>query len=110
MPSASGFPHPEVMLSIFNQDADAEIVFVPECLVKRKPIQNARNEIVAKFLRSRCDYLWFVDDDNPPATDVLRLLLESGKDFVSAIVPLRTAEHLNVFRNGNHVDSFDPED
>jgi len=49
----------------------------------------SRNQIVHNFLRSNADYLWFVDDDNPPAVDVLKYLLEHKVDAISAVVPLR---------------------
>jgi hypothetical protein len=56
---------------------------------QRVPIHIARNKILEEFIKSSCDYLWFCDDDNPPLLDTLQKLLESDKDIVSAIVPLR---------------------
>ena len=102
------------MLNVFNQSCADEVnlIFSSECIVKREPIQNARNKLVKIFLSTNATHLWFLDDDNPPALDVLENLLKAEKDMVSALVPLRRNPHLNVFRNdeeGNpqHVDTFD---
>lgn len=91
MPSATGFPYPETLINIFNQDCrnEVDIIFNRKNIVDRMPIQLARNEIVQEFFKSWADYLWFVDDDNPPAIDVLWKLILHDKDVVSALVPLR---------------------
>jgi len=113
MPSWTGFPHPETILNIFNQtcvkNREVELVFYSENIIKRKPVQHARNEIVHNFLKSGCHYLWFVDDDNPPALDVLENLLEHQKDCVSALVPLRHWDNylLNIFKDWKHITSYE---
>jgi hypothetical protein len=78
-------------MSIFNQTCkeDVDIRFYPDHIVAGKPVHHARNEILHNFLKSKCDYLWFVDDENPPRVDVLEKLLSHDKDIVSALVPIR---------------------
>jgi GT2 family glycosyltransferase len=73
------------------------------------PVEDARNTIVQRFLRSKCDYLLFLDDDNPMMPDVLELLLSHEKDYVSAIVPIRHGDKylLNIFQDKKHVTSIE---
>lgn len=104
MPCWTGYPHPDTVINIFNQHIDKtkyEIVFDMRWVPQRMPIHIARNKILEEFTKSQCDYLWFVDDDNPPLLDTLQKLLDSDKDIVSAIVPLRMYDKewqsLNIF-------------
>lgn len=113
MPSGSGFPYPDTIIAIYTQDCvldkSVELYFFNDCIVKRKPVQHARNQILHNFLKSGCHYLWFCDDDNPPAKDVLGNMLSHQKECVSALVPLRHGEKylLNVFKDGKHVTSYE---
>lgn len=113
MPSWTGFPYPEVLLNIFNQTCkdDVNLIFSQECIAQRMPIHDARNWLVNIFLtKTKAEYIWFVDDDNPPALDVLENLLKADKDVCSAIVPLRKIEHTNIFVGDKHKDVFYKED
>lgn len=111
MPSWTGRPYPEVIMNIFRQTAweNNDMWFNEDCIVSGRPVDQARNELVKRFLKSHCDYIWFVDDDNPPALDVLDKLLSHGKDFISALVPIRHGNRylLNVFKNKNHITSLE---
>lgn len=113
MPSGSWRPFPDVILSIFNQtavrDKLVDLWFYPDNIVSWKPVHHARNEILQNFLKSKCEYLWFVDDDNPPAYDVLEKLLKHNKDIISAIVPIRhwNLYLLNVFKDWKHLTSYE---
>lgn len=104
MPS-SWTPHLETIFNIFHQKLDAwvELLFDMHSIVMRKPIHIARNELLIRFLKDTlADYIWFCDDDNPPATDVLQKLINAQKDICSAIVPLRLGDVdgdlLNIFQ------------
>lgn len=104
MPSWDWKPYPDAILNIKNQNVkDIEIEFTIESIVQRVPIHIARNILLERFVNSSCDYLWFCDDDNPPLLDVLQKLVDSKKDIVSAIVPLRMYDAkwqaLNIFYN-----------
>lgn len=101
MPSATGFPYPEVLLNIFNQSCidEVDLLFSKDCILERMPVQNARNKIVKNFITTKATHLWFVDDDNPPSLDTLENLLRADKDIVTALIPLRTVDHLNVFES-----------
>lgn len=111
MPCWTWRPYPEVIFNIFNQTCfkDHTILFDMESIVSGMPVQDARNMIVKNFLKSHYDYLWFVDDDNPPKLDVLEKLLSHEKDFVSALVPIRHWDRylLNVFKDWKHVTSYE---
>lgn len=115
MPCWTWYPHPDTILNIFNQKLSKEykIVFNMSWVPQRMPIHIARNKILEEFVRSWCDYLWFVDDDNPPMLDVLQKLLDSKKDIVSAIVPLRMYDKewqsLNIFYNDHtwYIKNYD---
>lgn len=90
MPSGSGFPYPECIFNVLRQEVtDVEIQFDITHILPWQIVHRARNELVRKFLSSDADYLWFVDDDNPPSTDVLQKLIDADKDIISALVPLR---------------------
>jgi len=100
MPSINGFPYPDTLISIYNQSClkDIDLIFYRENIVDRMPVQLARNKIALDFIKSRADYLWFCDDDNPPKVDVLEYLLSHNKDVVNALVPLRSDPYrLNIF-------------
>lgn len=104
MPS-SWTPHLETIFNIFHQQLDSwvELLFDMHSVVMRKPIHIARNELLIRFLKDTlADYIWFCDDDNPPATDVLQKLINAQKDICSAIVPLRLGDVdgdlLNIFQ------------
>ena len=76
-------------------------------VVMRKPIHIARNELLIRFLKdTQADYIWFCDDDNPPAIDVLQKLINANKDICSAVVPLRLGDAdgdlLNIFYYDEH--------
>lgn len=110
IPSASGFPYPDVLINIMNQELPRwyELVFYKDNIVSGRPIHIARNLIVQQFLASKCDYLWFCDDDNPPSIDVLKHLLSVQEDAVSALVPLRHWGYtLNVTVDGKWLTSID---
>lgn len=49
------------------------------------PLDNARNNIVKDFLKSDCEYLWWIDDDIVPPIDVLDRLVSADKDVISAV-------------------------
>lgn len=109
MPSGSGFPYPEVMLNVMQQEMPDgyEIYFSIDNIVCGSVVHTARNRIVAKFLQSDCDYLWFCDDDNPPSSDVLKYLIEADKDVASALVPLRHWGYmLNLIKDKVNVTSI----
>lgn len=60
----------------------------------RAGICDARNLLLSEFLKSDCDFLFFLDDDNPPeSVECLDALLSVGKPIVSGIVPSRTPDH-----------------
>jgi GT2 family glycosyltransferase len=54
--------------------------------VERQRIDKARNVMALETLKSSCDYLLMVDDDNPIPPDTLEKLLEDDKDIVSAVI------------------------
>lgn len=101
MPSGSGFPHPEVMFSLFNQELPEgyKLIFNKSSIVSRQIVHRARNELVRRFLDGWYDYLLRCDDDNPPTFDGLKRLIESDKDIVSGIVPLRWGHCYNITVN-----------
>lgn len=97
-------PYPETMFNVMYQTYDEDkyrMDFSMDSLVERQPIQYARNQLIEKAVLWGYDYLWFVDDDNPPNNDVLQKLLEADKSIVSAVVPLRYGDGdndiLNIF-------------
>lgn len=102
MPSWDWKPYPDAILNVINQKVkDVDIEFTMDNIPQRTPIHIARNILLERFVNSSCDYLWFCDDDNPPLLDVLQKLIDSKKDIVSAIVPLRMYDAewqaLNIF-------------
>jgi len=59
-------------------------------------ITRARNTLAHKFIKSDCDALLFVDADHGwDADDVVRMV-ESGKDFIGAIYPMKGINWENV--------------
>lgn len=102
MPSWTGYPHPEVMFSLFNQEMPEwyKLIFNEDSIISRQIVHRARNELVRRFLDWRYDYLLRCDDDNPSTFDWVKRLIESDKDIVSGIVPLRWGNAFNVTVNG----------
>lgn len=83
MPNASG-QVPTIMLhSLLQLHKPCPCAFMA---VERQRIDKARNIISMEALKNGCDYLLFVDDDNPIPPDTLEKLLEDDKDIVSAII------------------------
>jgi hypothetical protein len=66
-----------------------------------RPISNNRNRIVKDFLASDCEYLFMLDDDNPPLKNPLKLL-EYDKDVIGAIYPGRDNNgiHFHIYKFG----------
>lgn len=59
-------------------------------------ITRARNTLVHKFMKSDCDALLFIDADHGwNSADVVRMI-ESGKDFIGAIYPMKGINWDNV--------------
>lgn len=58
------------------------------CTVNTQPVDIAREEIVAEFLKTRCDYLLMIDSDTIPPEDAIDKMIEDNKDIVSAITPI----------------------
>lgn len=65
----------------------------------RQDIVRARNNIIKEFLKTDCEYLLFLDDDNiPDSIDFIDRMLEARKHIISALIPTRT-----LSENGNHL-------
>jgi hypothetical protein len=59
-------------------------------------ITRARNTLVHRFMQSNCDALLFIDADHGwDADDVLKMI-ESGKDFIGAIYPMKGLNWDNI--------------
>lgn len=59
-------------------------------------ITRARNTLAHKFMKSDCDAMLFIDADHGwEAEDVVRMI-ESGKDFIGAIYPMKGLNWDNV--------------
>ena len=56
-------------------------------------VDDARNIVVDKFLKTDADYLLFLDDDNPPIKNPLDLV-ELDKDIIACPVPVMRGEGL----------------
>jgi len=56
----------------------------------RNDISHARNELIREFLKTNDDYLFFLDDDNPPESiHSIDKLIEARKPVISWLVPSR---------------------
>lgn len=113
MPSADWFPYPEVIFNVMNQIVPDwyELIFNLDSIVSWCLVHKARNYITRKFLSWWYDYLWFVDDDNPPSCDVLKLLIEANKDVCTALIPLRHPNYaLNVIEDNKNITSINHRD
>lgn len=67
---------------INNKDYSVELGFVGA-----KRVEASRNIIAREFLKSECDYLLMIDEDNPPLRNPLELLKE-GKDIIVFPTPI----------------------
>jgi hypothetical protein len=61
-------------------------------------ITRARNTLAHKFMQSDCDALLFIDADHGWDSDDVLKMIESGKDFIGAIYPMKGInwEHIRV--------------
>lgn len=72
-----------------------------------RPISNNRNQIVKQFLEGDWDYLFMLDDDNPPfpGKNVFDLL-DCDKDVIAAVCPGRDDRgiHFHVYKLHGELD------
>lgn len=61
------------------------------------PLDNARNTIVKDFLKTDCDYIWWIDDDIVPPVYTLEKLLQADKDIISAVCFSMRSENGDYF-------------
>ena len=108
IPSWTGYPHPEVIFSLWNQELPEwyKLIFNESSIISRQIVHRARNELVRRFLDWWYDYLLRCDDDNPPTFDWLKRLIESDKDIVSGVVPLRWWHAYNITIEWNGLKSL----
>jgi hypothetical protein len=101
MPSWTWIVNPEIIFSLTTQVIPEwyKLIFNNESIVSWQIVHRARNELVRRFLDWWYDYLLRCDDDNPPTYDWIKRLIESNKDIVSWIVPLRWGHCYNVTVN-----------
>lgn len=59
-------------------------------------ITRARNTLVHKFMSTNCDALLFIDADHGWDSDGVLKMIESGKDFIGAIYPMKGINWENV--------------
>ena len=93
---------PQLVMNLiaWTHDDRYEIkINVPEGL---QPADNARNTIVQDFLKTDCDYLWWIDDDIIPPPNTLcelvnTLLLRDDIDALSAVGFCMRADNGNYF-------------
>lgn len=81
------YTHSLIFLISSLRDNNYEITY--DFTMNESLITRARNTLVHKFLETDCDGLLFIDSDqgfNPE--DVIKMI-ESGKDLISAIVPMK---------------------
>ena len=66
-----------------------------------RPISNNRNQIVKKFLEGDYDYLFMIDDDNPPFRNPF-FLLDENKPVIAGVYPGKDDRgiHYHVYQFG----------
>ena len=52
-------------------------------------IQRARNRLATTFLKSDADYLMFIDADQAFEASWIKELMETGKDLIAGVVPMK---------------------
>jgi GT2 family glycosyltransferase len=52
-------------------------------------IQRARNRLTTTFLKSDADYLMFIDADQAFEASWIKELMETGKDLIAGVVPMK---------------------
>jgi hypothetical protein len=65
------------------------------------PVDNARNTIVAEFLKpenSHLTHLWFIDNDTIPPAHALQALLKADAPVVVGVTPTQKYDHLGRVR------------
>lgn len=79
-----------------NKDYEFSIFFP-----SARPISNNRNQIVKDFLAGDWDYLFMIDDDNPPRRNPFDLL-DEDKPVIAGIYPGRDNNgiHFHVYKFG----------
>jgi len=61
--------------------------------LKRCRTDIARNKFAETAIKGGYDYLFMIDDDNPPTYDCLNKMLKADKDVICALVPKRVPGH-----------------
>ena len=67
-----------------QRDIPVELIFQPFSA----PVDHARNDIVRRFMATKCTHLLMIDDDIVPPFEALERLVKHNKDIVAAICPL----------------------
>jgi len=96
VPCASGIMHLETVRSVVGLQGITNIAFISNAL-----IHDARHQIVKEFLKSDCDYLFFLDDDMIIAPDTALRLVEVAErldsDLVTAMIFRRVEPYTPCF-------------
>jgi len=73
-----------MITQIIKSSRDYDLILVSST---RMPLDAARNEILQLAMKNNPDYLWWIDSDMilPQNKDVLRSLINTDKDIVSAL-------------------------
>lgn len=117
VPTQSGNIYFELALRLIQWSSQktipVEIMFQPFS----SPVDHARNDIVRRFLLTKCTHLLMIDDDIVPPYETLERLLFHDKEIVAAVCPLigpdntgRLVTTLNVFskqQNGMYIPWLD---
>ena len=92
-----GWIHASICIQLprWIKDCPYEVYFESS---NARPIENNRNQIVQRFLKSECTHLLQLDNDTVPTRNPLELV-EYKKDIISCPVPIYDqVAFLNVFR------------
>lgn len=76
--------HPECMLSVVRLVSELGVPVTLDTVQGCPLLGAARAELVARFLRSPCDELLWLDADVAFMPETIRRLLASGRDFIGA--------------------------
>lgn len=91
MPSAIGLVPLDTMAALLQMDKPVRFEFAATA---RQPTDIARNILVKAAIDGGFDFLFFVDDDNPPPRDALVKLLAADKDIVGGAYVNRQSDKL----------------
>jgi len=96
-----GWLRSELFVYLLNTLQDLNLLYFLETPMAQ-PVDNNRNQIVQRFLKSKCTHLLMIDHDVVPSNNIFELI-KQDKDIIIYPVPIQQEEQImfNIYNLDN---------